>query len=1013
MLEEVQGIKKTLREMRSSGARNVSFVNPDPTSADDLISIVRHERLHDVVPPYISQKLSVLSRSFAKEAKLPNSTSWYSDKKYILEEALAYRSEKYPLKEALDQYRHIPILSELFQTPEFNKLFLEVNRSYNRFSLGNRFSGFDDAYNTIEGLLHGGMAGTLRKKYKFGSGYQGQKDNDITVGGVLSGINTAFLIGAAGLTGYDRFGWKGALGGAAAAVGIWAGTEALKYEQPQSFFQTVWNGSIEGIKTSASASMLASSFMRGSFLNRKFLDPRLMKKFNPKNIPEIGVEDILEVQAEILKSKGLNVDVKAYVAGGSMGAALRDMRQRIEGKVPGRLGKALGMAFESQTGSPAMLDLVIKHGNIQSVPMRDFFLGNIKDIGMGAGAGALLSLPFSALSYSFSGRDDAYNTIEGLRHGGMAEKERKKNTPFGSGYDVVRGIAQDLGQSYGSVLKDKAFAAAIRGGAVVKELGSGQFGVTHLMKTSYMGREFSYIRKSIHEGEEHLARWAQTNREGRLPLDFIKHNTNLKNEASAMSMLADTSFAPSPYLAESNQLFMELMPGKALHDLGVSNVPKDILPRVRQAIEETKSRGLANFDIKADNIMYDAASNRVSWIDWGVATSKTKNLESWGMNIDHELRMEIGFEKLQNTLKELSSFANSSAPIVSRSQHLSGPLTGAASPDAIRKRAAMNSSVEDKTSLYDMDMAAGLSIARPSSNMGLNPFNGFSHGGMASLERRLYGDFGSPWKGWFGGISRRISRFMAKNPAPLASKLTNPIEAARLAKGKNLEQFIEALGEKNVIVANTPAKKAFFEDALRQQPGLGGGAGMVVHDSGEKYILMDPARLQKSFQEFGTKAGIKDLSSVGTDDFLNTVLFHEVLERQVSNRFATLARTTVGQHNAAQVLIGEGGFVKSLGNSGVEKVFAGVRGAIKGEIQPFSAGLEAWSPNANKKLQTLITDFAPVPRPGPPPIPPQALKPGTQVLAAQRLQQAQAQLSQAAIGGGKNHTSYTSGRSLK
>jgi hypothetical protein len=32
------------------------------------------------------------------------------------------------------------------------------------------------------------------------------------------------------------------------------------------------------------------------------------------------------------------------------------------------------------------------------------------------------------------GKDDAYNTIEGLRHGGIAEKLRKRNTDFGSGY---------------------------------------------------------------------------------------------------------------------------------------------------------------------------------------------------------------------------------------------------------------------------------------------------------------------------------------------------------------------------------------------------------------------------------------------------------------------------------------------------------------------------------------------------------------------------------------------------
>lgn len=38
------------------------------------------------------------------------------------------------------------------------------------------------------------------------------------------------------------------------------------------------------------------------------------------------------------------------------------------------------------------------------------------------------------MAFSFSGKDDNYNTIEGLRHGGMAERKRRELTDFGSGY---------------------------------------------------------------------------------------------------------------------------------------------------------------------------------------------------------------------------------------------------------------------------------------------------------------------------------------------------------------------------------------------------------------------------------------------------------------------------------------------------------------------------------------------------------------------------------------------------
>lgn len=41
---------------------------------------------------------------------------------------------------------------------------------------------------------------------------------------------------------------------------------------------------------------------------------------------------------------------------------------------------------------------------------------------------------------TFSARDDSWNTIEGLRHGGAAEDVRKTLTDFGSGYQGLRGV---------------------------------------------------------------------------------------------------------------------------------------------------------------------------------------------------------------------------------------------------------------------------------------------------------------------------------------------------------------------------------------------------------------------------------------------------------------------------------------------------------------------------------------------------------------------------------------------
>ena len=42
----------------------------------------------------------------------------------------------------------------------------------------------------------------------------------------------------------------------------------------------------------------------------------------------------------------------------------------------------------------------------------------------------------------FSGRDDSYNTIEGLGHKGIAPNTRHTLTDFGSGWDMLRGLVR-------------------------------------------------------------------------------------------------------------------------------------------------------------------------------------------------------------------------------------------------------------------------------------------------------------------------------------------------------------------------------------------------------------------------------------------------------------------------------------------------------------------------------------------------------------------------------------------
>lgn len=278
-----------------------------------------------------------------------------------------------------------------------------------------KFSGFDDAYNTIRGLPHNGKAGASRRRNThFGSGYKG--DEGLTVGGILSGANKLFMVGASAITGYDRFGVRGAIGGAALGIGLGFGMELGKFDHAEgNLGKTLWNVGLEGIGTSAGASMLASSMMKGAFFRGK--------------LGKYGTDEQLMGMAESL---GLSPEIGK--AGGMYGMLGRSYRQKIETALPGKLGEILGRGVEAQTGSPHMLDAVLQHGSIQAIPPQEFFIANARDVMSGAAAGFVASSPIAFGSYLFSGKDDAYNSIEGLPHKGMAGASRRQRTDFGSGY---------------------------------------------------------------------------------------------------------------------------------------------------------------------------------------------------------------------------------------------------------------------------------------------------------------------------------------------------------------------------------------------------------------------------------------------------------------------------------------------------------------------------------------------------------------------------------------------------
>jgi hypothetical protein len=81
---------------------------------------------------------------------------------------------------------------------------------------------------------------------------------------------------------------------------------------------------------------------------------------------------------------------------------------------------------------------------------------------------AASTLVYAALrnAFSFSGKDDAANEIEGLRHGGMAEQGRKLHTDFGSGYQSEKYHGRTPEDP-----SDNSYGAMFLGGTVATGLG--------------------------------------------------------------------------------------------------------------------------------------------------------------------------------------------------------------------------------------------------------------------------------------------------------------------------------------------------------------------------------------------------------------------------------------------------------------------------------------------------------------------------------------------------------------
>jgi len=361
------------------------------------------------------------------------------------------------------------------------------------------FSGTDDNSNTIEGMGEGGFAAKLRKlSTDFGSGYRGShfrgfvdettflaskeawekqtrfSTYDKIISPVLGRrfdpeelvtlwhgshsveeareiVNSRTLL--------RRKGWRGEVERGLEPWGVWAEKRASFTEASEANFfgfaeeylgqeRSVREASIYGtkgayIRFQVPAKYVAQNAARGTqreaFVPAMFMDKiQDMQVFSEEEMFGRGVEeDILEGTENFLEKKVLRRGPVPSPLRNTTIRANRPFIQRVKNPATKITNKLVEKRVATTLPSTLITPLSQLGEKTRTVPKGVLFGGGLLATGVLA-------------YYLFSGKDDAYNTIEGMSEKGIAAQLRKQNTEFGSGW---RGLLLDTAKEFGRSVK--------------------------------------------------------------------------------------------------------------------------------------------------------------------------------------------------------------------------------------------------------------------------------------------------------------------------------------------------------------------------------------------------------------------------------------------------------------------------------------------------------------------------------------------------------------------------------
>jgi len=689
---------------KNSETGYLEYINRDDTSQRLTLEIgydpAMYERDMEKVSRVRRRVEREIEAGILNEDMLPKTASLERLQEAAIEEA----------GQALENTKRIPYLEKVYQEEMdyLNSVSAKRNlrRSQRRYQGskdqvaqgGQRWSGRDDNYNTIEGLRHGGAAEHVRKSLTaFGSGYQrnvslihvakGTDTSEIEREGLLPSKTEKGLAGDAVYATTKEW-FSQATEEQKSGLGIPYGS-AFEFKVDPKTVSAGWSeGGFFGLFPEYKQEALSSFLQRED--KPDIYEVTVPYKINPSQLKKISPRESNEISTDESSFSGL--DAIKYGASATMLYAgltaknipFRDRMEKIVGKKAapfvtkapaaiwlsnemlslstdpslenaarfglGVAGWELGMRQGTKLGerlakgkhkgipgvighimapiASSALSSLFKPSNrpieeIEGLHPGSEGLGtqSVREISaFGSGFDALKSYlqnetvtkgkraffsgpqkeyagSESIISSAFSGRDDAYNTIEGLHPGsnGMGASSIRSLTDFGSGWDPLKALARnifkdvDKDQAFKKLVGSSEFQSALEQATQKGIIGEGMFGSVRKMEGVFRGKKFTFARKTGEIGEQ---------------------------EVAAMRA-AESTVAPSVYSAKPGQIDMELFSGKTLGELA----PKDISAlegKVTSAFSKIHRAGYEHADPHLGNV-FITDKDQIGIIDFGNA----------------------------------------------------------------------------------------------------------------------------------------------------------------------------------------------------------------------------------------------------------------------------------------------------------------------------------------------------------------------------------------------------------